>query len=64
VRYYVPGYSPGINKVFVHRGAPLRFKKKKSQAGCRWLMPVVLATQKAEIRRTGRIRRFEASTGK
>jgi hypothetical protein len=25
---------------------------KTTEAGCRWLMPVILATQEAEIRRT------------
>jgi hypothetical protein len=27
------------------------FKKIKRQAGCQWLMPGILATQEAEIRR-------------
>jgi hypothetical protein len=28
------------------------FKKKKNVAGCRWLTPIILAIQEAEIRRT------------
>jgi hypothetical protein len=29
----------------------LLFIKEKTKAGCRWLIPVILATQEAEIRR-------------
>jgi hypothetical protein len=40
-----------VFRVYLVIGGSAEIINKKGQAGCRWLMPVILATQEAEIRR-------------
>jgi hypothetical protein len=41
----------GKSQVQGQPGYTARLFQNKNNAGCRWLMPIILATQEAEIRR-------------